>query len=204
MTELFQPLKYTQLSTSELIREVEHSDNALAKVLLSHMEAGSSSVAALSTALAEARTNVETFLEELRVVTQEEQFDNIYISEHITELVESYDEALSSDCLTAIEEFLKAQRQQYEEALAEVWFHCMLTTKEALALKSELDSSIEDSSAWYDLPEFWTTNADFENPFYDVLEAKREREKARKKAEKESRDALRINQPLPKRRSRKS
>jgi len=198
------PLKYSMLSTAELIREVEHSDNELAKALLYCMEAGTPAVEALSTALAEAHTNVETFLEKLGVVLEEEQFDNICISEQIEKIIEPFDEKLSSDCLTAIENMLKQERQDYEEALADVWLEELLTQKEGQALKLELDNSVEDSSAWYDLPVFWNTKADFHNPFQNAKDAKQARENARKQAEKERLAAIRATAPkaINKRRKR--
>lgn len=199
------PLKYSQLSTNEIIREVEHSDNELAKALLSHMESGSDAFEALSTALAEARTNVETFLENLRVVLQEEEFDDIHIGEQICELLDQHEIPTTSEFNLALYAFLKQQRRDYEEAIADVWMEELLTQKEAEALKLELDNSIEDGSALYDLPEFWDcTKADFDNPFNEARKARIAREEAAKKAERERwAEDLRINQPLAKKRNRK-
>lgn len=192
------PLKYSQLSTNEIIREVEHSDNELAKALLCHMEAGTPAVEAMSTALAEARSNVETFLENLRVVLQEEQFDDCHIGEQLLEILELHEVSIPSDCSLDIDKFLKDERRNYEEAIADVWPEEMLTQKEGKALKEGLDSSIEDGSAWYDLPEFWDcTKTDFDNPFEEARKARIAREEAAKKAERERRAELRINQPLP-------
>lgn len=186
----------SNMSVPELIREAEHTDNKMALRLIECFEEATDLEAGLADALTRGYENLKESLQELTVVVTEEVWDVDSTAELICEAIatECDDEGLPDGLEDAITAILKRERQLFEELVAEAWPKWLLNDSEHAALTKELQAS----TACVDTPD----ETNFDNPFPEILEAKRvkaEEEKQRlKELRKQANAAKTTNRKSPK------
>lgn len=171
----------TNMSVQELIREAEHTDNKLALRLIECFEEATDLETELADALIRGNENLKESLQRLAVVLTEEVWNVDSTAELICEAIaiECDEEGLPAGLAEAIETILKRERQLFEELVAEAWPKWMLNDREHDALNKELQAS----TACVDVPD----STEFDNPFPEVLEAKRVKAEEEKQRQKEMR-----------------
>ena len=170
------PVPVSNMSVEELIREADHTNNTLALRLIDCFEEATDLETELADKLTRGYENLKESLQGLTVVVTEEVFNVRDVTDLITEAIaiECDDEGLPEGLAEAIEAIIKRERAMFEELVAEAWPKWMFNEREHDALNKE----VKASTACVDVPE----GTDFDNPFPEVLEAKRvkaEEEKAR-------------------------
>jgi hypothetical protein len=151
----------SNLSLTELVRLVDQTDNKLAQRIISLIADGDGlSSQPLATALCEAYTTVETFLENLETTARDEWLEQDSIENKIKNILSDFHIDKEKELQTAIEKMIDDERQFIKKSLQEIWINELLDSKQQRDLKNELQTAFDNINS-ADLPDSW----EFKKPF---------------------------------------
>ena len=151
----------SNLSLAELARLADQQDNELARRIISLVTDGDGLASLpLTTALSEAYTNVENFLENLENYVRDELLDSDHIESRIQDVLSDFNIDNETECQTAIEKMIEKERDSIIKSLKDIWIDNLLDSNEQRILKSELESSFDNVNS-ADLPDSFEFDAPF-------------------------------------------